>query len=221
MLNYVHATLHRPERGWDPIPPSHIAAYAAHATETFDATVVPMLDARLGGLAGRRILDLGGGPGDYSIAFARRGARVVWHDVSSQYLRIARGRAQCANVPMNFSLGYLEDARRLGGDFDLVFCRVAWSYCCDDRRFARILWSLVRAGGAGYVECNTPQLANPAGLRKLQYLLNSRLWLKIGHPYPPHGRIEALFRKFPLSEMDVDYSSPLTDKVFFRKDLAS
>ena len=70
MLNYLHAGISRPERGWNPVPESHVAEYTAHATQSFDKEAVPMLEARLGSLAGRRVLDLGGGPGHYSIEFA-------------------------------------------------------------------------------------------------------------------------------------------------------
>jgi SAM-dependent methyltransferase len=218
MLNRLHATLHRPEHGWDPVPAAHLEAYSAHAASTFDQEVVPRLEAKVGALEGKRILDLGGGPGDYSIEFCRRGARVVWHDVSRRYMDLARANALQAGVAIEFSLGYLEDARsRWADEFDLVFCRVCWSYCMDDQRFARILYSLIKPGGAGYIECNTPALADPRGLRKLQYLLNSKLGLKIGHPYPPHGRIESLFRRLPISNIEVDYSFQFCDRVLFFK----
>ena len=65
MLNRLHAALHSPYRGWDPVAPSHIAAYAAYAFESFDTGITPMLETKLGPLAGKRILDLGGGPGYY------------------------------------------------------------------------------------------------------------------------------------------------------------
>lgn len=218
MVNFVHAMLHRPDRGWDPVPSLHVAAYAAHATETFDRDLVPMLETKLGSLAGKRVLDLGGGPGNYSVEFCHRGANVVWYDVSTRYLALARANAQQAGAAVEFSLGYLDEAQsRVYGEFDLVFCRVCWDYCVDDRLFARTLYSLVKPGGAGYIECNTPEFADPKGLRKLQYLLNSKLWLKIGHPRPPHGRIESLFRQFPIRRIDVDYSSIYLDRVLFIK----
>ena len=218
MLNLLHATLHRPERGWDPVSSSHVAAYAAHAIETFDRDVVSMLEAKLGTLKARRVLDLGGGPGNYSIEFCRRGARVVWHDISRRYMNLARANAEHAGVSIEFSLGYLEQARSLlHGEFDLVFCRMCWCYCIDDRRFMRMLYSLIKPGGTGYIECNTPAFAEPKGLRKLQYFLNSRLWLKLGHPFPPHGRIEYLVRQFPIRCIEVDYSSVYIDRIFFLK----
>lgn len=29
MINYVHARFHRPENGWDPVPPGHAVKYGA------------------------------------------------------------------------------------------------------------------------------------------------------------------------------------------------
>jgi hypothetical protein len=121
-------------------------------------------------------------------------------------------------VGLNFSLGYLEAAARFRpGLFDLVFCRVCWCYARSDRAFAQLLYSLVKPRGVGYIECNTPAFAAPAGTRKLQYWLNEYLWWKIGHPMPPHGRIAMLMQKFPLAHMTLDYSSELVDIVSFVK----
>jgi SAM-dependent methyltransferase len=133
-------------------------------------------------------------------------------------MELAQTKAKDAGVEIEFSLGYLDDARRmLRGEFDLVFCRVCWYYCMDDRRFARMFYSLIKPGGVGYIECDTPEFADPKGPRRLQYFLNSKLWLKIGHPRPPHGRIETLFRQFPIKNIEVDYSSLYCDRVLFFK----
>jgi hypothetical protein len=43
------------------------------------------------------------------------------------------------------------------------------------------------------------------------------LWWKIGHPYPPHGRIAKLIQAHPVKKMIVDYSSEFSDIVMFVK----
>jgi SAM-dependent methyltransferase len=177
------------------------------------------LETRLGGFAGKRVLDLGGGPGQYSVLFAQRGADVTWHDVSREYEGITRERAAAAGVSLRFSLGYLEDARHLREQFDLVFCRVCWYYARSDRAFSGLLYSLIKPGGIGYIECNTPAFSQPAGWRKLQYWLNSYFWFKVGHPMPPHGRIARLLQQHHVTHMTMDYSSPLRDIVVFTKAL--
>src|SRR5262249_33655158 len=121
-------------------------------------------------------------------------------------------------VRLEFSLGYLEDAAKFGREcFDLVFCRVCWYYCRSDRAFARLLVSLIKPGGAGYVECNTPVFARPKGWRRAQSWLNEWTWWKIVHPLPPHGRIAGLIQKHALERLELDYSSELVDRVFFVK----
>jgi 2-polyprenyl-3-methyl-5-hydroxy-6-metoxy-1,4-benzoquinol methylase len=217
-VNYLHSRLHRVEKGWDPIPTAYAKKYAAMAWSQARTAVVDRVEKELSGLRGKRILDLGGGPGQYSVLFAQRGGYVTWHDVSREYAAIARDRAQRASVSIDFSMGYLEDAKRFCKEpFDLVFCRVCWYYARSDRGFARLLYSLAKPGGVGYVTCNTPEFSQPRGVRKLQYWLNRRLWWKIGHPMPPHGRIASLFHKYPITRMTLDYSSDLEDVVLFVK----
>jgi 2-polyprenyl-3-methyl-5-hydroxy-6-metoxy-1,4-benzoquinol methylase len=217
-INYLHSLLHRVERGWDPIREEYAHAYSELAWSERSPKVVQNLAELLGGFSGKRVLDLGGGPGQYSILFAELGADVTWHDISRKYLAIARSRANASAVHLKFSLGYLEDAGSfLKEPFDLVFSRVCWYYARSDRQFSKLLYSLVKPGGVGYIECNTPAFSRPRNWRKIQYWLNTNLWLKIGHPLPPHGRIEQLFRKMPISRLTTNYSSPLKDIVVFTK----
>lgn len=215
-VNYLHSLVHRVEAGWDPISPDYARGYAELAWNERRVELVDQLESELQGLEGKRVLDLGGGPGQYSVLFAQRGAEVTWHDVSREYEQIARNRALAAGVELRFSLGYLEDSERFGSEpFDLVFCRVCWYYARNDRTFSRILYSVVKPGGVGYIECNTPAFARPRGFRRLQYALNEFLWWKIGHPYPPHGRIAELIRQQQVAKIAVDYSSKVTDAVMF------
>jgi len=138
--------------------------------------------------------------------------------VSREYETIARERAAVAGVTIRYSMGYLEDASRFQSEpFDLLFCRVCWYYGRSDRQMARLIYSLVKPGGVGYIECNTPSFSRPRGCRRLQYWMNQYLWLKIGHPMPPHGRIAGLLQRRDIAEMTVDYSSDLRDIVVFTK----
>jgi len=218
-INYVHSLFHRVEDGWDPIPNDYASSYTEIAWNERSPQLMENLASRVGGFAGKRVLDLGGGPGQYSVLFAQRGADVTWHNVSREYEDIACQRAAAAGVTLRLSLGYLEDARRFREQFDLVFCRVCWYYARSDRAFSGLLYSLIKPGGIGYVECNTPAFSQPKGWQKLQYWLNSYLWFKVGHPMPPHGRIARLLQHQPVTHMTLDYSSPLRDIVVFTKAL--
>jgi SAM-dependent methyltransferase len=217
-VNYLHSLLHRVESGWDPISRDYAREYAKFAASQANLALIESLESRLRGLRGKRVLDLGGGPGQYSVLFAERGAEVTWHDVSREYRNIAEARANAAGVQLRYSLGYLEHSIRFSSEpFDLVFCRVCWYYGRSDRRFAKTLYSLIKPGGIGYIECNTPAFSNPTGLRRIQYWLNEFAGWKVGHPMPPSGRIAKLIQQYPISWLQLDYTSPLLDIVEFRK----
>jgi SAM-dependent methyltransferase len=220
MINRLHSWLHRPESGWDPVSEEHAQYYAHAQWQRFDevSALIAQLEERLQGLQDKSVLDLGGGPGHYSVAFALRGARVTWHDISRRYQTIVHAHAVEHGVRVSSSLGYLEQAEKfLRQPFDLVFNRGCWFYCIDDRAFAKLIYDLVRPGGAGYVEGNTPAFDRIDGGRRLQYFLNEHFYYKIGHPHPPHGRMAELLQRFPHDHMSTDYASPLIDKVFFIK----
>lgn len=208
MINYLFSRVQRPERGWDPVPADYAAGYAEQQWGVDTRAAVDALEARIGPLAGRRVLDLGGGPGHYTHEFASRGARVTWHDVSATYRGIARNRLGPAADRVEWSLGYLEDAARLGPAFDLVYNRICWYYCMSDRHFARIVHGLVRPGGWAYIV--TPYLdaaGQRAGLRhRARGWLNERLALKIGHPYPTERLFRRVWRALETRQFELERS---------------
>jgi ubiquinone/menaquinone biosynthesis C-methylase UbiE len=68
------------------------ASYLDH-----ESWIAPAL-AALGDVRGQRVLDLGCGHGMAAVVLARRGARVVACDLSTEYLREARARARANDV---------------------------------------------------------------------------------------------------------------------------
>jgi len=96
VINKIHARIYRPERGWDPVPADYAQQYAEAVWRQVDEAWLDVLARRIGGFEGKEVLDLGGGPGQYSVAFAKRGASVTWLDVSRNYMRIAQETAQGA-----------------------------------------------------------------------------------------------------------------------------
>lgn len=214
-MNRLHALLHRPERGWDPIRADYSLKYDDYVSQNFDANLIRLLDARLGGLAGKRVLDLGGGPGQYTVALARQGAVVTWYDVSRTYRRLAEERAKDADVEIEFGFGYFEEARRLADrPFDLVFNRVCWNYSMADRPFARLLYDLVKPGGLIFIDAANETFSGARESKPVTYWLNDKLWIKVGHPHPPRGRIAELLNRLPLLSLEVDYSAPDRDVVY-------
>lgn len=63
--------------------------------------------AWLGDLQGKRVLELGCGPGDYTIMLARRGAQVTAIDIAPASLGITRERAQANRVGQAVQTGRL------------------------------------------------------------------------------------------------------------------
>lgn len=201
MINFILSRLQRPEKGWDPVTEEHASIYAAGEWDWVDSALqenVNRVETELGPLAGRRVLDLGGGPGQYAAEFAKRGAEVTWHDVSARYRQIASARASALGLAdrIRFSLGYLEEARDLEpASFDLVWCRICWYYCMNDAAFARIIADLIRPGGAAWII--SPLFPRTSLKANAVWQLNRFTGIKLGHPSPPPGRIQRLFAAKP------------------------
>jgi ubiquinone/menaquinone biosynthesis C-methylase UbiE len=76
----------------------------------------------LGDVSGRRILDLGTGTGRAAIVLARGGAVVTGVDASSAMLRVARARANDAEVAIDFAEGDAQDLPYSDRSFDSAVC---------------------------------------------------------------------------------------------------
>ena len=220
MINSIHRTLHRPEKGWDPVKRSYAAAYAIKVSESDIEEVFAYLQRFVGKVDNKmRILDLGGGPGHFSVAFAKIGAAVLWYDISHNYQRMAQERAALECVSITFKIGYMEEVpKSLNESFDLVFNRVCWYYGASDRAMMRVVKRLVKPGGYVYIETNNSKGRKKGVKSILQYLLNDCLYWKIGHPYPPEGRVEKLLRKGGFTIVDSDYSREGFDRVLGKKE---
>lgn len=221
MINWLFSRLQRPERGWDPVPDAYAREYAERQWLGDTAELTDRIEAETLPLAGREVLDLGAGPGHFTRAFAERGANVTWFDVSRNYQAFARERLADLNGgsgTVAWELGYLEEAARLGRTFDLVFSKICWYYCMDDRRFARLVHGLVRPGGWAYLI--TPYLESPeqqiGTLHRLRGRINDRLGIKVGHPYPTRDLIERVWRGLAVQEFSIE-TSPRNVTIRFRR----
>lgn len=131
-------------------PASAWSRYTAAAPEgaerpTNVATYGPGLptdaDLRLlGPLEGKRVLDLGCGAGNASVAFARAGAKVVAVDPSAEQLEVARRAAEGAGVkiePQQAALAELAFVRADG--IDVAYSAYALAEVADlDRVFRQV-----------------------------------------------------------------------------------
>lgn len=208
MFNWIHSLFHDPRQGWDPITAEYAESYRKVAS--VDPLVVESFERAIGGLKGRSVIDVGSGPGHYSLEFARRGADITCLDISANYLRMAERLLASEGFGGRFVVGYIDHVRRLtGGGFDAIFSNVAWCYCMNDFSFARELLRSVKPGGVVFTrQTNESWDKSPTLRRRLAYLSNRVLGVKIGHTHPPAGRIARAFER--LKDCSVR-SEPVVD----------
>ena len=97
-------------------------------------------------VSGRSVIDIGCGPGHYSIALARQGAKkVLGLDFASGMLKIARERAAVAGVAerCSFELGDFL-SYRLPGSFDFAIVMGFMDYVSDPRAIIERVLDIVR-----------------------------------------------------------------------------
>lgn len=218
MINRLHRLTHSPKWGWDPIPAGYAEQYARGVAQV-DAPVIEWVETAAGGLAGRRVADVGSGPGQYGIAFTQRGALVTCVDVSRGYLEIAKRAFNGAGLSGDFILAYMEDIGKIApGTFDLVFNNVCWYYCTGDYEFARSLLRATKPGGLIFIRVQNAESHTDAPMtRRARYWMHKRFAWKVGHLFPPRGRVERTFQWTGRCEVTADYSDPCMDLVVVRK----
>lgn len=218
MINRLHRLLHDPQRGWDPIPNEYAEDYAANVA-SLDLNLVERLERQVGRFEGKHVADVGSGPGQYGLEFARRGAEVTCIDVSRRYLEIARRRFESAGQNAKFVLTYMDSIGRVApGGFDVIFNNVCWYYCVGDHSFARSMMGATRPGGAILV-CvqNAESHKNASRGRRVLYSLHRWMHWKVGHLFPPRGRVEEAFRSIRGCDVSADYTDRDFDIVMVRK----
>jgi len=104
---------------------------------------------------GDKILDIGGGPGRYSIYYAKKGCNVTLVDLSAENIKFALEKAKEANVEIKAASG---DAREVGnfikGEFDHIFVMGPMYHLLDEKDRIKALneaVSLLKKGGLLYV----------------------------------------------------------------------
>jgi SAM-dependent methyltransferase len=134
---------------WD----RHSAAYQAGAQLPTDVAhygpdIGTEADYRLlGDLKGKRVLELGCGGAQCSIAFAKQGAIAIGVDFSSEQLAFARRLCDRENVKVELRLGDLADlAFARAESIDLVFSAYAFGYVEDLGRVFRQVHRVLKPG---------------------------------------------------------------------------
>jgi SAM-dependent methyltransferase len=101
----------------------------------------------LGDLRGKRVLELGCGGAQCSIAFAKQGATAIGVDFSSEQLAFARRLCEREEVRVDLRHGDLADLAFLRADtVDLVFSAYAFGYVEDLNRVFRQVHRVLKVG---------------------------------------------------------------------------
>ena len=111
----------------------------------------------LGDLKGRRVLDLGCGAAQASIACAKQGATVIGVDSSAEQLTLARQLCEQEAVRVELRQGDLADLAFLNSDsIDLVFSASAFDYVEDIGRAFRQCHRVLKVGAPLVFSCKHP-----------------------------------------------------------------
>ena len=155
-----------------------------------------------------RILDIGCGPGLFSILLARRGYQVVAADYTPNMLAEARGNAQAAGV--DSLLEYVEtDAEALpfaDGSFNAIVSRnLTWNLPHPERAYAEWMRVLVPHGvlinfDANWYHYLFSQQAHDA--YEADRLHTQEQGLREECEIPGFEKMEAIAREVPLSPID-------------------
>jgi SAM-dependent methyltransferase len=101
----------------------------------------------LGNLKGKRVLELGCGGAQCSIAFAKQGAIAIGVDFSTEQLAFARRLCEREEVRLELRHGDLADLAFLTADsIDLVFSAYAFGYVEDLNRVFRQVHRVLKVG---------------------------------------------------------------------------
>jgi 2-polyprenyl-3-methyl-5-hydroxy-6-metoxy-1,4-benzoquinol methylase len=204
MINQIHKAMHPVNKGWDPISREVANEFAEKSYLLANEEDINYISTHVKTLKGLKVLDIGGGPGYFSIHFARRGCEVTWYDISRNYLNIVKARAENEGVKIQYKLGYMEDYPTVE-QFDIIFVHLCWYYGVSDRKMRDSLWRLTKSGGIIYILTDIQEtVRNPKKdiVRNLIQFIYRTFSYKIWHPFPPLGTISKLFLKLTPRDLE-------------------
>lgn len=126
---------------------------------TWGVWAIPEKELRiLGDVAGKDVLEFGCGGAQWSIALAKRGARMTGLDLSDEQLRHARELAAREKVSVTLVQGSAEGTDLPDASFDIVFCDHGAMTFADPRKTVPEAARLLRPGGLFAFNMATPLL---------------------------------------------------------------
>jgi SAM-dependent methyltransferase len=127
--------------------------YEEHARIIIDDGFAGKLDQRIfpAQKVGGRVLDLGCGPGFWTVELARRGFRVSASDLTAPALDLARKRCEAFGVSAEFSLQNAESMGFRDAAFDHVNCQGVIHHTPDTEACVREIARVLAPGGTASI----------------------------------------------------------------------
>jgi SAM-dependent methyltransferase len=147
-----------------------------------------------GEVAGRRVIELGGGSN--AVALARGGARVIVVDPSADQVATGRREAEAADVRIEFHLGDLADLGfATSASVDLVLSTGALGHVDDVSRVFRQVHRVLKPGHPFVLAVPHPLTAALEG---------GEVVLRRAYGTPPARTVSAYFTALQRANFDVD-----------------
>jgi 2-polyprenyl-3-methyl-5-hydroxy-6-metoxy-1,4-benzoquinol methylase len=207
MINYILYKLNRVENGFDPVSKEYADAYYKRKDTAIINQELDNLESIVGSVENKSVLDLGAGPGYYATAFAKRNAITTWADISNNYMQIAKQDAILEKVNVQYQLCYLDDFK---GKFDVIFNRICFYYCINDKKFAEKIYDALLPNGIAYIlfhNENRLYHTNDNIIKKIiavtKYKLNNATGIKIGHPPISKSRMQSIFERLQPTSIEI------------------
>ena len=145
-----HETIELNRQGWDTISAHYQASTRISTDDVHYGNMAPGERALrlLGDVSGRRVIEIGCGGGQNSIALARWGATCIGVDPSPAQIAHARQLARESGVDVRFVEGMAEDLSAFpDGHFDIALSSYAFDYVTDLRQAYGEAWRVLKPGG--------------------------------------------------------------------------
>jgi ubiquinone/menaquinone biosynthesis C-methylase UbiE len=114
---YDYDIAEQAEEAWDKLA----NWYSARKKGSYEFKIqLPAILDLLGNLRGKSLIDIGCGPGNYSVEFAKRGANVLGIDLSQKMLDKARNNAKMADVKLVLQKADAHSIRCSDNSFDIA-----------------------------------------------------------------------------------------------------
>lgn len=166
-------------------------------------THLEQLEKSLGSLEGKKILDLGAGPGSFLIECARRGYDAVGLEIAEHKIKYAHGKALEAGVQIDVRQGRAEQLPFQDDSFDFINASELVEHAEEPDAVLAEIHRILKTGGQAYVSVH-----NRFGFRDAHFKMYGLNWMPrwLGERYllllKKHKEYHPLSGRQRISEMN-------------------